>query len=109
MRTEKRHYSRARVKWPVIIQTPNGLVDGTTENLSLSGAFIRVSSQLNSSDSFPLVLNAKGRFIPCTAQVIWSDERKSSDKGRSLGIGVRFSRMMLNDRQFLHGQISNRL
>ena len=107
MRIEKRRYSRAGVKWPVIIQTPTGLVDGTTENLSLGGAFIRVSSQLNSSHNFPVVLNGKGRLISCTAQVVWSDECKISDKNKSLGIGVRFTRMMLNDRQFLHGQISN--
>ena len=84
------------------------LVDGKTEDLSLSGAFIRLSKQLNSSAEIPLVLNAKGRFIPCTAQVVWSDERNLSDQRKFLGIGVRFTRMTLHDRAFLHREISNR-
>ncbi len=107
MGTENRRHTRAKVKWPVSINAPTGLVDGTTENLSLSGAFIRLSKQLNSSAEIPLVLNANGRFIPCTAQVVWSDERNLSDQRKFLGIGVRFTRMILHDREFLHGEISN--
>jgi len=107
MGTDNRRHTRAKVKWPVSIKAPTGLVDGTTENLSLSGAFIRLSKQLNSSAEIPLVLNANGRFIPCTAQVVWSDERNLSDQRKFLGIGVRFTRMMLHDREFLHGEISN--
>ena len=108
MQTENRRHTRARIKWPVVIQTPTGLIDGTTVNLSLRGAFIRLSRQLSSSDEIPLVLNVKGRFIPCSAQIVWSDERNLSDQRKFLGIGVRFTRMMLHDREFLHGEISNR-
>jgi hypothetical protein len=107
MSTDNRRHSRAKVKWPVVIQAPTDLVDGTTENLSLSGAFIRLSKQLNSSAEIPLVLNAKGRFIPCNAQIVWSDERNLSDQRKFLGIGVRFTRMMLHDREFLYREISN--
>jgi hypothetical protein len=56
METENRLHTRAKVKWPVSIQAPTGIIDGTTENLSLSGAFIRLSKQLNSSAEIPLVL-----------------------------------------------------
>jgi hypothetical protein len=109
METENRRHTRAKVKWPVSIEAPTGIIDGTTENLSLSGAFIRLSKQLNSSAEIPLVLNAKGRFIPCTAQVVWSEERNLSDQRRFLGIGVRFTRMMLHDREFLYGEISEHI
>jgi hypothetical protein len=108
MAEEGRQHQRVKVSWPVSINAPTGIVDGTTENLSLSGAFIRLSKQLNSSAEIPLVLNAKGRFIACTAQVVWSDERNLSDQRKFLGVGVRFTRMMLHDRAFLHGEISNR-
>ena len=108
MGTDNRHHTRAKVNWPVSINAPTGIVDGTTENLSVSGAFIRLSRQLNSSTEIPLVLNAKGRFIPCTAEVVWSDERNLSDQRKFLGIGVRFTRMTLHDRAFLHREISNR-
>ena len=62
METENRLHTRAKVKWPVSIKAPTGIIDGTTENLSLSGAFIRLSRQLNSSAEIPLALNAKGRL-----------------------------------------------
>ena len=107
MGIENRRHPRAKVKWPVVIQTPNGLVDGTTENLSLGGAFVRLSDQLASGRELPAVLDVKGRFIPCSAQVVWADEPILSDQGKPLGIGVRFTRMMLHDREFLHSEISN--
>ena len=109
MKTENRLHTRARVKWPVSIETSNGIIDGITENLSPRGAFIRLTKQLNASAEIPLVLNAKGRFIPCTAQVVWSEERNLSDQRRFLGIGVRFTRMMLHDREFLYGEISEHI
>jgi hypothetical protein len=109
MQTENRRHTRAKIKWPVVIQTPTGLIDGTTVNLSLSGAFIRLSNELNSNHNLPIVLNAKGRFIPCTAQVVWSDERNLYDQRKFLGIGVRFTRLMLHDREFLHAEISNHI
>ena len=107
MQTENRRHTRASIKWPVVIQAPTGLIDGTTVNLSLSGAFIRLSNELNSNHNLPIVLNAKGRFIQCTAQVVWSDECNLSDQRKVLGIGVCFTRLMLHDREFLHGEISN--
>jgi hypothetical protein len=116
MQTENRRHTRAKIKWPVVIQTPTGLIDGTTVNLSLSGAFISLSNELDSHHNLSIVLNAKGRFIvlnakgrfiPCTAQVVWSDERNLSDQSKSLGIGVRFTGLMPHDREFLHGEISN--
>jgi hypothetical protein len=108
MGTDNRHHTRAKVNWPVSINAPTGIVDGTTENLSVSGAFIRLSRQLSSSDEMPLVLKAKGRLIPCSVEVVWSDKSEVSDQKKSLGIGVHFTRMMLHDREFLHRDISNR-
>ena len=53
MSIDNRRHQRARVKWPVVIQTPTGLVDGKAENLSLSGAFIRLPSQLECNHNLP--------------------------------------------------------
>jgi len=83
------------------------LVDGKTEDLSLGGAFIRLSNEFDSNHNLPLILDVKGRFIPCNAQIVWSDERKLSDQRKFLAIGVRFTRMMLHDREFLYREISN--
>ena len=108
METDNRHHTRAEVEWPVSINTPTGFVDGTTENLSLSGAFIRLSKELSYSDEITLVLKAEGRHIPCSVDVVWSDEGEVSDQRKSPGVGVRFIRMMLHDREFLHREILNR-
>jgi len=107
MKVDNRRHSRARLKWPVVIQTPTGLLDGKTEDISLGGAFIRLSNELKSSHNLPVVLNAKGRFIPCNAQIVRSDERNLSEQKKFLGIGVRFTRMMLHDREFIYREISN--
>ena len=106
MNTDNRRHSGTKVRWPVVIQTLTGLVDGKIENFSLGGAFIRLSSQLNANHNLPLVLDAKGRLIPCTAQIVWSEERNLSDQRRILAIGIRFTRMMLHDQEFLYGEIS---
>ncbi len=106
---EKRRHPRAEVKWPVVIVTPERLVDGKTENLSLNGTFIRLSGQFKSNHNLPMVITVNGRFISCTAQVVWSDTPGPADHNRGIGMGVRFTRMMLNDRSFLHGEISDHL
>jgi hypothetical protein len=37
---ENRRHRRARIKWPVVMTTPDGLIDGQTQNLSLGGGCI---------------------------------------------------------------------
>ena len=108
METDNRQHARAKVKWPVSINASTGIVDGTTENLSLSGAFIRLSKQLSYSKELQIVLKAKGWHIPCSIEVVWLDESEVADQRKSPGIGVRFIRMMLHDREFLHREILNR-
>jgi hypothetical protein len=53
-----------------------------------------------------MVLDVKGRFIPFTARIVWSDERSSFNQSKSIGLGVHFTRMMLHDRELLYGEIS---
>ena len=100
MKVDNRHHSIARVRLPVVIQTPTGLFDGKTEDFSVGGAFIRLSRELKSNHNLSLVLNAKGRFIPRNARIVRSDERNLSDQRRFLLIGVRFTRMMLHEESF---------
>ena len=106
---ENRRHPRAEVKWPVVILSPNGLVDGKTQNISLGGIFIRLAGRLKSNHNVPVVITVKGRFISCTARAVWSDNPSPADQNKVIGIGFRFTKMMLNDRSFLHSEISNRL
>jgi hypothetical protein len=113
MATENRLHTRARVKWPVSIKAPTGIIDGTTENFTLmlqthvEKKRVRARQMWSQQATHEISgLDTKRRFIPCTAQVVWSEERNLSDQRRFFGIGVRFTRMMLHDREFLYGEIS---
>jgi hypothetical protein len=78
--------------------------------LVFGGASIRFSEELRANHNLYMVMEVKGRFISCKAQIVWSTdgERDSRRKSRG-GIGVRFTKMMLNDLKFLHSEISSRL
>jgi Tfp pilus assembly protein PilZ len=89
--------------------TPNGLVDGRTENLSLGGAFIRFPEDCNLNHTLTMVITAKGRLISLTAKLIWVDTKSQGENSKSSGIGVRFTTIMMSDRQFLQRVINNHL
>ena len=108
-RSENRRHARAVIKWPVVTMTPNGLVDGRTENLSLGGAFIRFPEDSNLNHTLSMVITAKGRLISLTAELIWVDTHNQGEKSNSSGIGVRFTKIMMSDRQYLHKVINNHL
>ena len=101
---EERQYRRVKIKWPVVMMTPNGLIDGKAKNISLGGAFIRCSKQPNFNKSFRMVLIAEERFILVNAQVVWPDTGKTILRG----LGVRFTTFLVNDRPFISRVISNR-
>ncbi len=103
---ENRRHPRARIKWPVVMNTPNGLVDGRTKNLSLGGAFVRCPDMPHLEDNFRLVLTAKERLILVNAEVVWSDGNRSNGKSSFQGMGIRFTKISINDRAFLSGVIS---
>ena len=86
-----------------------GLVDGKTANLSLGGASIRFLEHPNSYHRLAMVITAHGRLISLTAEVVWSDTQSRSDESKFCNIGVRFTKIMISDRQFLSKVISNHL
>lgn len=104
---EHRQHPRARIKWPVVMTTSNGLLDGKTQNLSLGGAFICCPGMPNLSDSFRLVISAKERLILVVAEVVWPDARQLNEKTIFRGMGVQFTTVFGDDRQYLSGVISN--
>lgn len=105
---ENRRHRRARIKWPVVMTTPEGLIDGQTQNLSLGGAFVRCPKVPNLENSFRLVLTSKDRLILVNAEVVWSNGSKSSGKPTSHAMGIRFTKISSDDRTFLRGVISSR-
>ena len=104
---ENRRHARARIKWPVVMTTSNGLVDGQTHNVSLGGAFIRCPEKPDLEDNFRLVMSTKDRLVLVNAEIVWSNGRKSEGKSAYHEMGIRFTKISGNDRTFLSGVISN--
>ena len=44
---QRRKYPRVEVRWPVRMMTPEGDMDGTIENISAGGAYIRCGTLLS--------------------------------------------------------------
>jgi hypothetical protein len=86
--------------------TPNGLIDGRTQNLSIGGAFVSCPAQPNNNHGFRMVLTAKGRLILVNAQVIWPEILNTAGLAKPGGMGVRFTGILINDRQFLSHEIA---
>ena len=104
---ENRRYPRAKIKWPVVMNTPTGLVDGHTQNISLGGAFVRCREIPDLQDNFRMVMTTKERLILVNAEVVWSNENESNDKSTFHGMGIRFTNISSNDRTFLRSVISS--
>jgi len=103
---ENRRHRRAKIRWPVVMTTSNGLADGRTQNVSLGGAFIRCTQKPKLEENFRLVMTAKERLILVNAEVVWSNGSKSEGKSTHHEMGVRFTKLSSNDRSFLSGVIS---
>ena len=104
---ENRRYPRAKIKWPVVMTSSAGLLDGQTLNISLGGALVRCRKIPDLQDNFRMVMTAKERLILVNAEVIWLNESESNDKSTFHGIGVRFTHISSNDRTFLRSVISS--
>jgi hypothetical protein len=103
---ENRKHSRNKIRWPVVVMTPHGLLDGKTENVSLGGAFICLPERPTSVAGLSMVVTAEGRLISLTAEVAWSDTKSVAGQTKFRGIGVRFTKIMVDDRRFISSVIS---
>ena len=105
---ENRRHRRVKIKWPVVMTTSKGLVDGRTHNISLGGAFIRCPVKPILEENFRLVMTTKDRLILVNAELVWSNGHTSEGKSSQHEMGIRFTKLSSNDRSFLSGVISKR-
>ena len=103
---ERRSYPRTKIKLPVVKMVGDALVDGEIEDLSLGGAFIRCSAMPNAEDTFHMVISTKGRLISLTGEMVWKDVQKLNSQTRFRGMGVRFNKLLIGERQFLRDVIA---
>jgi hypothetical protein len=106
---EYRQHPRAKVKCPVVMRTAEGLVDGQTQNVSSSGAFICCARVPTLDETFRLVIAVRERLIPVSAKLVWSEVQDANGRRLFRGMGIRFTDIISGDRLFLRSLISHHL
>ena len=105
---KSRGQPRAKIKWPVLIQTTSGSISGETQNISTSGAFIFCQDPSSLEDNFQIIIKVPYRqSLSLSAKVIWKTVATLNDKASGSGIGVQFSKISKDDRRLLQALIAN--
>jgi hypothetical protein len=101
---KKRQHSRADVDWPVFLLTPNCIVKGETRNISPGGAFIHALTDPVLDDIFRLIIKppAYAGHLVVTAEVAWKSKQKRFKHMVPGGMGVQFTQISRDDRDFLN-------
>ena len=107
---EKRQSPRVETTWPVVIVSPDADIEGETKDLSVDGALILCQDMPKLENTFQLVLRpSRHRAIEVHAERVWSVNINFDGKRVLSGMGVRFTGVCHDDRQFLKNVISNYL
>jgi hypothetical protein len=103
LKQEKRITTRAQVRWPVTMFTPQEKVEGEIENISSKGAFVSCKDLPPLEDDFGMVIKAPDhKTMNLNGKIVWSTVVESGEGDSQFGIGVLFTRIAADDSQFLH-------
>ena len=103
MSNDRRGYPRAKLKWPVAIQTEEGSTEGVTRNITPDGCFITCRRPLRLNVVFDLAIKIpkSKSSIKATAEVVWSSIYGPDDGISPPGMGVRFINISSEARKFI--------
>ena len=103
MSNEKRDYPRAEIKWPAVIKTDKGTMDGITSNVTPNGVFIHCQKPLRINEVFELSIDIPntGQTLTARAEVTWSNRWGPDDEISPRGMGVRFVKISSEARKFI--------
>ena len=103
MNNEKREYPRAEIKWPAVIKTDRGTMDGVTSNVTPNGVFIHCQKPLKLNEIFELTIDIpnSGQTLKARAEVTWSNRWGPDDDISPRGMGVRFVQISSEARKFI--------
>lgn len=105
--TQRRAHPRVDVKWPVTMMTPEGDMDGTIENISAGGAYIRCGTPLFKKDLFILAIISQNQELTWIgAEVVWIDIPPNHDSEVPVGMGVRFTSISAEDQRLIDDAVS---
>ena len=103
MSNEKRDYPRAEIKWPAVIKTDQGTMDGVTSNVTPNVAFIHCQKPLRINEIFELTIDIPNsdQILTARAEVTWSNRWGPDDDISPRGRGVRFVKISKEDRRII--------
>ena len=103
MSKDRRGYPRAKLKWPVAIQTEEGSTEGVTRNITPDGCFITCRRPLRLNVVFELAIKIpkSNSSIRATGEVVWSNIYGPDDEISPRGMGVRFIQISSEARKFI--------
>jgi hypothetical protein len=106
MEEERRQNPRARVNWPVTIQTEEGSIERATYNISPDGAFIRGLSPLELHEVVDMTISGLDHPITVKARVVWSSKQIPPYEDMPRGVGVEFINISDEDREIISSLVS---
>jgi hypothetical protein len=106
MEEERRQNPRARVNWPVTIQTEEGSIERATYNISPDGAFIRGLSPLELHEVVDMTISGLDHPITVKARVVWSSKQIPPYEDMPRGVGVEFINISDEHREIISSLVS---
>lgn len=101
MGIERRLHPRILVKWPVVVETPQGPLEGETKDISVDGVFIFCAKEAEIGGNFPILLKpSEQRTISVVGEKIWSGSFTIDNK-TVFGMGVQFIHISPEDRNYI--------
>ena len=111
MSQERRIYPRAKMKWPVIVKTDEGSMDGVTSDVTPNGVFIHCQKPLRLNMVFEMAISIPNseHSITAKAEVVWSNRWGPDDEISPRRMGVRFVKTSSEARKFIARAAMNNL
>ena len=101
MKEENRRIPKANVRWPVIVERPEGDIEGVITKVTPKGGFVHCSKPPKLNEVFDMTIDAPDNRFMVKAEVIWSNIYGRDDEISPRGMGIRFLKIRSADRLFI--------
>ena len=102
---ERRKLPRISVRYPVILYSPMGTVQGATKNISATGACIECSTLLRVNEPCWMEIGIPQRPVAVRGTVLWSSLVINRSKAEVSYAGLSIMRIEEEDREWLNTAI----
>ena len=107
---EKRRYPRVLAVWSAVVQTFQGPLEVKTRDISIGGVFIECPEKIDLGENFQIILKPpQGRSIEVRGRRAWSGNINFNGGSTYGGMGVQFTALSPEDRNYISTLIENKL